>query len=289
MGTMLSRPFTLGAVAYAPKVITIWEGFKDYFSKQGFSFDYVLYSNYEAQVEALFNGSIDAAWNSPLAWVRSERMGRAINKIVGIGPMRDTDQDLTSVLVVRKDSAISSLQQLKGKNIGFGAVDSPQARLIPLDYLRQAGLIADKDYRARVFDVLGGKHGDHIGGERDAALALMHREVDATWMIDSNFQAFSQEGTLPSGQTVILARTEVYDHCIFSIAPGVSKENSEKFNELLLSMKWSDPAVRQLLELEGLKAWRPGRTKGFALLSRAVDGEHFYDVSGKIIETNYRY
>ncbi len=39
-----TRPFTLGAVAYDPKVVTIWEGFKDWFATKGFAFDYVLYS-----------------------------------------------------------------------------------------------------------------------------------------------------------------------------------------------------------------------------------------------------
>ena len=29
--------------------------------------------------------------------------------------------------------------------------------------------------------------------------------------------------------------------------------------------------LRPLLDLEGLKAWRPGRTSGYALLERAVD------------------
>ena len=40
------RPFTLGAVAYDPKVVTIWEGFRAWFATRGFAFDYVLYSNY---------------------------------------------------------------------------------------------------------------------------------------------------------------------------------------------------------------------------------------------------
>ena len=285
----MKRHFTLGAVAYAPKVITIWEGFKNYFSQKNFDFDYILYSNYETQVEALFNGAIDAAWNSPLAAIRAERIGQACKTPVSVGPMRDTDQDLTSVLVVRKDSGISELSDLKGKSIGFGALDSPQARLIPLNHLRQSGLIANKDYKARIFDVLAGKHGDHIGGERDSAIALVQKEIDATWMIDSNYQAFSKEGTLPSGQTLILARTQAYDHCIFTIAPATSKEDSNLFSKILLSMQWSDPAVRYLLELEGLKEWKVGRTTGFSILSSAVDSEKFYDQNGKIIDSNYRY
>jgi phosphonate transport system substrate-binding protein len=285
----MKKKFTLGAVAYAPKVITIWEGFKEYFVAKGLDFDYVLFSNYEAQVDALFTGVIDAAWNSPLAAVRAERVAKSLGKPMSYGPMRDTDQNLTSVLVVRQDSEILNLQDLKDRAVGFGAIDSPQARLIPLDHLRQAGLVAGKDYRARLFDVLGGKHGDHIGGEREAALALMQNEVDATWMIDGNYQAFSSEGTLPAGQTRILVTTAMYDHCIFSFAPHTETSQARQFSEILLAMQWSDSKVRPLLELEGLKEWRVGRTQGFALLNRAVDDEKFYDQNGKIIESNYRY
>ena len=67
----------LGAVAYDPKVVTIWDGFTRYFAEHGLAFDYVLYSNYERQVEAQFAGDIDVAWNSPLAWLRASASPRA--------------------------------------------------------------------------------------------------------------------------------------------------------------------------------------------------------------------
>ena len=62
----------IGAVAYDPKVVTIWEGFKPYFAKHGAEVDYVLYSSYDAQVDANLSGAVDVAWNSPLAWVKSQ-------------------------------------------------------------------------------------------------------------------------------------------------------------------------------------------------------------------------
>ena len=93
---MRQEPFVLGAVAYDPKVVTIWEGFRDWFAAQGFAFDYVLYSNYERRSRPTSPGSIDVAWNSPLAWVRPggwpPRPGAAARAVA----MRDTDQDLTS-------------------------------------------------------------------------------------------------------------------------------------------------------------------------------------------------
>ncbi len=288
----MSSPLVMGAVAYAPKVVTIWEGFKEYFRRHDFEFDFILYSNYERQVEALFDGSIDIAWNSPLAWVRAERMARARGQSVRAVAMRDTDCDLASVLVVRSNSPIvatGELSGMSGKIIGFGAIDSPQASLIPLEYLRTHGLVAGRDYTARYFDVLSGKHGDHIGGERDAALALMAGEIDAAWMIEGNYTAFSHEGVLPAGATRIVARMGGYDHCNFTASPTAPEELVARFVELLLGMGWDDPEVRPLLELEGLKAWRSGRTNGYGWLERAVDDEKFYDAKGNILAIGYRY
>ena len=285
----MKNPLVMGAVAYAPKVVTIWEGFKEYFWRQGFAFDYVLYSNYERQVEAQFEGAISLAWNSPLAWVRADRMARARGQQAQAVAMRDSDCDLTSVLVVRADSACSNLDDLRAKRIGFGAIDSPQARLIPLDHMRRHGLVAGRDFEVRRFDVLGGKHGDHIGGERDAALALVQGEIDAAWMIDGNHLAFSREGVLPAGGSRILARTGAYDHCNFTVSPGASEAGVARFTELLLAMQWEDPQVRPLLELEGLKRWLPGRTSGYEALIRATDDEAFYDAEGGLIARDYRY
>ena len=50
---MAERALLLGAVAYAAKVVPIWDGFRAWFRRQGLEFDYVLYSNYERQVEDL--------------------------------------------------------------------------------------------------------------------------------------------------------------------------------------------------------------------------------------------
>ena len=57
----------VGAVVYDPKVVPIWEGIRAYFTDAPVGMDFVLFSNYEAQVEALLGGRIDIAWNTNLA------------------------------------------------------------------------------------------------------------------------------------------------------------------------------------------------------------------------------
>lgn len=267
---MTSKTLILGAVAYDPKVVTIWDGFKAYFAERGLDFDYVLYSNYERQVRGHFEAQYHVAWNSPLAWLQAECVGKAKGRVARAVAMRDTDQDLTSVIIAKTDGGINAIEDLKGKTVGVGAADSPQATLIPLLHLAEAGLEPGRDFEVKRFDKLLGKHGDHIGGERDAAKALFAGEVDACCMIDGNHLLFTREGTLPANGTRVLAQTAKYDHCNFTVLDDAPADLIEQFVTLLLAMSYDDAEVRPLLDLEGLKQWKPGRVLGYASLERAV-------------------
>lgn len=284
----MSDTLLLGAVAYDPKVVTIWDGFKQWFAARGLDFDYMLYSNYERQVAGQFAGHYHVAWNSPLAWLQAERLAARLGRQAEAIAMRDTDCDLTSVVVVRAASPIQSIADLRGKTVGVGASDSPQATLIPLLHLAEAGLEPDRDFTVQRFDVLLGKHGDHIGGERDAARALMAGEIDAACMIDGNHLLFGTEGTLPAGQTRVLTQTAEYDHCNFTVLDDAPQTLLNRFQELLLSMSYDDPEVRPLLDLEGLKVWRAGRTDKYALLGRAIDRFATIDAFVEALGKQYR-
>ncbi|GAA2623421.1 phosphate/phosphite/phosphonate ABC transporter substrate-binding protein [Paractinoplanes durhamensis] len=280
--------FTMGAVAYDPKVVTIWNGFRSWFVASGLPFDYVLYSNYERQVEDLIAGRIDAAWNSPLAWVRARRLAEAQGLTIRALTMRDTDRDLATAIVTRADSDIASVEELRGRTVATGAVDSPQATLLPLDHLRRHGLHPGTDFTVRRFDVGVGLHGDHIGGERDAARALIAGEVDAACILDGNHLLFTKEGVLPSGSTRLLTTTGRYDHCTMTVTGSADPDRTARFGELLRSMSYADPAVRPLLDLEGLTSWEDGRTDRYRMLEAAVTAAGFYDAAGTVTAAEYQ-
>jgi len=263
--------------------VTIWNGFRAWFRDRGFDFDYVLFSNYERQVEALVGGRIQAAWNSPLAWVRTRRLARAAGLDAAAIAMRDTDRDLTSVVVARADAAVATAEDLRGRTVAVGAVDSPQATLIPLR------LLSGLDVGVRRFEVGVGLHGDHVGGEREAALALRAGTVDAACMLDSNHLLFAREGVLPAGSTRVIAQTPPYDHCNMTVLPALAPGDVvERFRALLLSMSYDDPDVRSLLDLEGLHQWHDGRLAGYRQLEAAVDRFGFYDTDGTVTASAYR-
>jgi ABC-type phosphate/phosphonate transport system substrate-binding protein len=267
---MSDATLLLGAVAYDPKVVTIWDGFRDWFDAHGLPFDYVLFTNYERQVDAHLRGDVHVAWNSPLAWIETERLARKRGRRAVALAMRDSDCGLKSVVLARADGPIQSLADLRGKRVAVGAADSPQSTLIPLLAIAEAGVEPGRDFAVVRHDVMLGKHGDHVGGEKDAVRALLAGSVDAACIIDANRYFFSRAGILPAETTRVVHLTEAYDHCnmtAFDDAPPAV----ERFRDLLLGMSYDDPEVRPLLDLEGLKVWKPGRTSGYSLLDRAVD------------------
>lgn len=127
--------------------------------------------------------------------------------------MRDTDCDRCTHFVVRKASGIAALADLGGKTIAMGAKDSPQATLIPTEFLRASGLEAGKHYQVQRFDVLVGKHGDHIGGELDAFNHLASGKAAASTMLDLNWKTWTADGTINASQRQRVRDPRSAAHC----------------------------------------------------------------------------
>lgn len=277
----------IGAVAYDPKAVTIWSGVRSWLADRRLAADFVLYSHYERQVEDLVDGHIDLAWNSPLAWLRARRL--AADRGVGMRPvvMRDTDRDLTSLVVVRQDSPIKIANDLKGMTVAVGAIDSPQATLLPLSHLNGLGLRPHEDFRVLRHDIGVGLHGDRIGGEREAVRAVLSGRADAACVIDANHQLFGRDGTIPVGGTRVLTRTNRYDQCVLAAGDTAPQDALDRLTKLLLGMSYAEPAARRLMDLEGLTAWQPARTSGYGALELAVDEAGFYDSRGRVTVREY--
>jgi ABC-type phosphate/phosphonate transport system substrate-binding protein len=273
----MAAPLKVGAVLYDPKVSVIWEIIGDFFASQACPIDVTFFGTYELQVTALLDGGLDVAWNSPLAWLDAQRRSRGGCRAIA---MRDTDRDRVSHLVVRKDGPVRTLKHLRGHTVATGALDSPQATLIPLGLLHRHGLEPGRDVTVRRFDVLVGKHGDHMGGELEAFRCLAAGEAEACAMLDLNWQAWTRDGTIDPGAFSVLASTERFDHCVFTVRDSLDPDAERRWLAALFAMRYDEPAHRNMMDLEGLKTWMPGRTSGFAALTQAVAWARFFEEAG---------
>lgn len=264
---MSNRPIRVGSVAYDPRVVTIWEGFREYFREAGVPTDYVLFSNYEAQVQALFDKEIEIAWNTNVAFVRCEQRAKGRCQVLG---MRNTDVGFTSRLLTRTGMDVRALSQLRGKRVAVGTPDSGQATILPLYFMREAGLDPQHDLTLLQFDLDLGKHGDTGTSELEVLKALHSGAADAgfvghvTWLKESELGHVN--GNLVRSAWV----SPPYSHCIFTALPEFDQELGRRWSSALLQMEHRNPRWRHLMDLEGLTAWVPGSKEGYGLVARAL-------------------
>src|SRR5262245_16544448 len=124
---MAGEPLIVGAVAYTPNVVPIWEGIRSYFQESGGPMDFVLYSNYGRLVDSLIAGHIDIAWNTNLAYVRTVMQTDGHCRALA---QRDTDVDFASVFVARPGSGLGGPADLAGKRLALGSADSAHAAIL---------------------------------------------------------------------------------------------------------------------------------------------------------------
>jgi phosphonate transport system substrate-binding protein len=240
--------------------VTIWEGFRRWFGQRDLPLDYVLFSTYESQLEALFAGEIEAAWNTNLAYVRTcERSGGACRALA----MRDTDRNWTSVAVVPTGAPVG-LEALRGKRIGFGDSDSPQAWILPAFALRKQGLDPDHDIVADRLDRDLGKHGDTGGAELVQLERLRTGELDACILSTPTLETLCQADELDIAWT-----SPPFHHCNFTALDGSAADHG-RFRKLLFEMNPADEAIREPMRLESVNRWVECDEAGYADLIEAV-------------------
>src|SRR4051795_13762848 len=117
----MNNTIWLGAVAYHPKVVTIWEGMRRYFQEEAhLPVEVVLFQSYEEQVTALLVQAgepvprIDIAWNTNLACLQADEWsGHACRPVA----MRDTDLGWMTKIVAATGGPVSALSDLQNRTL----------------------------------------------------------------------------------------------------------------------------------------------------------------------------
>ena len=255
--------YRLGAVVYHPDVRRIWEQFGEWFAAHGLALEPRYYDRYEDQVADLVDGGLETAWNTNLAHVQVlERTAGRADALA----MRDTDRDWRSLLVVREDSGLKTLDDLRGRRIGFGDADSPQAQIMPVHALRAEGFDPDRDAVASRLDRDLGKHGDTGGAELAQLARVRSGELDACVVSSLTLDAVRRLGD--AGGLREVWSSPRFHHCCFTIVGDDPRH--ARFRDLLLSMDVSDPKLCEPMELEHVNRWLPFEASGYDQLIAAV-------------------
>jgi phosphonate transport system substrate-binding protein len=276
----MSETIWLGAVAYNPKVVTIWEGMRRYFHEEAhLPVEVVLFQSYEAQVSALFAHPgepvprIDIAWNTNLAYLQADEWsGHACRPVA----MRDTDLGWMTKIVAATGGAVSTLADLKNRTLALGSRDSGHAAILPVHFLEQQDMREGRDYRALRFDSDLGKHGDTGTSEVEVVRAVLDGRADAGAIGNRFWNSIRNERLAPEGALSEIWSSPAYNHCMFTARPDLALERERRFTEALLRMSYDNPVHRPILDAEGLQRWLPPHVDGYAALRQAAAQQGFF-------------
>src|SRR2546429_9062794 len=137
----------LGGVASRTYLVA-FPAIKEHFQQQGLDLTWRLYSRWDALVEAFVRREVDVAWNGPLAYVKIKRRLGDPCQVVA---MRDIDVNLMTAFITHPQSAIRTVDDLKGTRFAFGARGSVEAGLLAPPFFQQKGGEARHDLAPPAF------------------------------------------------------------------------------------------------------------------------------------------
>ena len=277
----MNRAIWVGAVAYDPKVVTIWEGMRRYFHEEArLAVEVVLFQSYEAQVSALLSAAgepvprIDIAWNTNLAYLQADVWSRHRCRPVA---MRDTDLGWTTKIVAASGGPVGALADLRDRTLALGSRDSGHAAILPVHFLERAGLVEGRDYRALRFNSDVGKHGDTGTSEAEVVRAVLDGRADAGAIGSPFWNALRSERLVPEGALQDIWTSEPYNHCMFTARPDLDPSLERQFADALSRMSYDNPSHRVVLDAEGLRRWVAPRLDGYDALREASARQGFFE------------
>ena len=275
----MNRTIWVGAVAYDPKVVSIWEGMRRYFHEEAhLPLEVVLFQSYENQVSALLAEpgapGIDIAWNTNLAYLQADAWSAQRCRPIA---MRDTDVGWTTKIVAVSGGPVTALDQVRNNTLALGSRDSGHAAILPVHFLAREELIEGRDYQSLRFNSDVGKHGDTGTSEVEVVRAVLEGRAEAGAIGSPFWSTVRAQRLVPEGSLAEIWTSPPYNHCMFTARPDLEVALERRFAEALFGMSYDNPNHRAVLEAEGLRRWVAPQLEGYQALRDASARQGFLE------------
>ena len=264
------RPLLIGATAADPKrAIFIWNAIRKYFNEAGLEMEYALYSTYDALCSAVLEGHVDIAWNAPMAHSQLLLQSPGACRTLA---MRDTDEDVHTLIVARADAGIADLDDLRGRRLALGVDVSSELYLLPVAQLAEAGFDLDSD--CELVDLEPIEYPNLQSWVDDWAIfgAVVDGRADAGVIFEPWLPSLLRRHPVSEDDIVEVWRTRPYSHCAFTAGPDLGDDLSARFVDLLVAMDPDEPEIAEMMRMEHLTKWVRATDDGWSDLMGAVEG-----------------
>jgi len=223
-------------------------------------------TSYVAVVEAMGANQVDVGWLSPFAYVLAHDKNGAQ---LALTSLRQGSKSYRSQIIVRADSGIENVEQLRGKKFAFVDPASASGFLFPNAMLANMGI----DYKTFFSDTI------FAGGHDKAVISVYNKQVDgaATFgnSIDTGPPSDARTlvtSTLPDVMQVVkpIATTDPIPNDTVSLRAGLDPATAKLITDGLLYIQSTPEGQKALKDLYQIDGLAPGNDADYDTLRTAA-------------------
>ncbi|QLF69035.1 phosphonate ABC transporter substrate-binding protein [Peteryoungia desertarenae] len=202
-------------------------------------------ADYDGVVQGLLGGTLDYAELGASAFAKVYLSNPEAVQPILTTVQTDGSSGYYSIMVARKDSGITKLEDLKGKKLGFADPDSTSGYLVPLVTLPEA-------FGAPIDEVVG--ETGFGGGHENLVLEVVKGNFDAgtTWgsgvgdfkdgYSSGNLRKMVDKGILNMDDLVEVWKSPLIPNGPVVVRTSMNEDMKAKFKQFMMDLPTSDPA-----------------------------------------------
>jgi phosphonate transport system substrate-binding protein len=220
-----------------------WDPVRDYLSKElGVPVQWREATDYAGVIEALKAKKIELAWFGPASFARAW----IVTKEQAVPLVAEIDKDggfgYFGVIIVKKESALKSIDDLKGKRFGFADPNSTSGYQAPRFFLTEQGYNPDEFFGTTAFS----------GSHENSVKMLYEGNFDAvaTWWTNdkkSNMSRMENKGMIEPDSYRIIWKSPRLPSDPFTVPAWLPEQMQEDIKRVLLAMPKKDPKAFKAL------------------------------------------
>ena len=231
-------------------------------------------TDYNTVVEAMGSKKVDVGFLPPTTYVLAHDQGVAdvllqaqrfgVNDEDGT-PTKDLVDFYKSMVIVKKDSDIKTIEDLKGKKMGWQNVTSSAGYVWPAVELKKAGLDPEKDVQ-----------GVTLKGHDTAVLAVLNGDVDAAATFQDARNIVKKDAPDVFDKTRVLFFTKPIPNDTISVRPDLTKEWKDKIADAFISLGKDEKGHQIISEIYSHEGYTKSKDSNFDIVR-----EYEKEVEGK--------
>jgi phosphonate transport system substrate-binding protein len=194
-------------------------------SKTGQKIKVFTATDYTGVIEAMRKKRVDIAWFGPLSYYLAEQEAGAEAFAAGIRKGSDS-HTYKSIFVVPGDSAIRTIQDLKGKSVAFVDPASTSGGLMPTFMVKKATGMMPQDFFGKF---------TYAGSHDAAELAVKNKTVDAAADNDITYGKMLKKGLITKETNRVLLESDPLPGSPLCYRKDLSEDLKAKIREAILN------------------------------------------------------